>query len=130
MTACMFHECKTESAEDHRVADLGFRFCQWHRDKLARILALMPIVVRGMRLMDFWREARPDYEIKFVDGKSPFPPERRIVKRALPSYQVKQHAALPEPIVPTTKPKKVISENAFSLAGLISEEASKHATPE
>jgi hypothetical protein len=126
----MFHECKTESAEDHNVADLGFRFCQWHRDALDRILTMPVNVFRGMKHMDFWREARPNYNDKIAAGEAVFPVERRVVRRVIPLYKVKQHAIPPQPSSTWAPHKETVKASAFSLAGLISEEASKYATKE
>lgn len=138
MTACMFHECETESSEDHKVSELGFRFCQDHRDKLDRIICSSVTPLRGMQIMDFWREARPNYEIKFpANGDSPFPKSRKVIniyaKRAPISAKIEGIPADPHAHLKMAKnaaSKEPIKDGAFSLGGLITEEASKLANEE
>lgn len=120
MSACMFHECGDSTSEEHEIAKKGFRFCERHREILNNIYAMTQKALRGMRLMDFWGEARPDYK----------PDPNKLPKH---SWRPKQRKRLVVKSAPKAKasdqtwaaPKAMIDSNAFSLAGLINEEVSK-----
>ena len=130
MNTCMFHECGKTTFENHEVRKEGFRFCETHRTALDLILAAIPLFKRGKLLMDFWAKARPDYK----------PDPKKLPKHSNRLRSINKYRA--KPIDPSKsvrvlldpnkkiEPKKTVSENAFSLAGLINEEVANLATKE